>query len=122
MRKLLVWILVPILSMYFVSVKDYEQKIDEFEARISMLEGQTVVETEYNDIISVESTYYTIEIVIEDGWLTEIKVCVIETGKCEINIPNEGQEEQYTIDDREYLISELINYGETLDNFWEYFN
>lgn len=86
MRRLLVALFIPILSLYFVRVEQFEQ----LEERVSQLEFQTEVRQEtlqetvvVNDEITLQFTV-ELEFVGDDIYIVSFEICELNDNECEI--------------------------------------
>lgn len=118
MKRLLVMLLVPIMSMYFVSIDTYESDMQELESRIVALEEGTQEDELLNHTFMQESKYFTISLTFENGLPTTLEVCAKDTGECEIDTSSEDDTLYYESDINR-LNEEIAVYLETLDYLYE---
>lgn len=88
MRKLLVLLLLPILSMYFVRLEEF----NELEQRVLELEQQTQEGTLFEQVEYEELIYtFTVTYIITNGdiYITSIEICELTDNECEIELYHE---------------------------------
>ena len=108
MKRLFILIIVSLLGGTFVLRDEYEQKINELENRIEMLENQNVIDDDLlNETIIRYSEHYSMEVILENGYIKSVEVCALFNTECEQKYYDDVDYNQFKETDRQYLIDEI---------------